>query len=107
MQFISKFIRSLTGDQRIILSIGFHTISFRTFEYSRGEVCSLCSRFSENFFFFFLEELGYLHVGHIVSKSSVTFASDPPISVHSNHSGMVKFGSTGDEGFSIANRQIF
>ena len=47
----------------------------------------------------FFEELGYPKVGPIVSKASATFASDPPISVHSNHSEMVKFVDAGDDGF--------
>jgi hypothetical protein len=45
------------------------------------------------------EELGYPTFGHIVPRASATFASDPPISVHANHSHMVKFGTPRDEGF--------
>jgi pimeloyl-ACP methyl ester carboxylesterase len=47
----------------------------------------------------FYEELGYPKVGHIVSRSSATFASDTPISIHANHSEMVKFRSVSDDGF--------
>lgn len=47
----------------------------------------------------FFEELGYPKFRHIVSKASATFASNPPISVHANHSDMVKFATTRDEGF--------
>ena len=48
----------------------------------------------------FYEELGYPKVGKIVSTASATFASDPAISVYANHSSMVKFSSTADDGFS-------
>jgi protein SERAC1 len=47
----------------------------------------------------FFEEIGYPKIGHIVSEASATFASDPPISVHANHSDMVKFATASDAGF--------
>lgn len=47
----------------------------------------------------FFEELGYPKVEHIVSKSSATFASDSPISIHANHSAMTKFSTPRDDGF--------
>lgn len=47
----------------------------------------------------FFEEVGYTKIGKIVSKQSATFASDTPISVHANHSDMVKFTSVDDDGF--------
>lgn len=54
----------------------------------------------------FFEELGYPKFGHIVSKASATFASDPPISVHANHSDMVKFATTIDDGFQSVAAQL-
>ena len=47
----------------------------------------------------FYEEIGYPKFGTIVSQASATFASDPPIGVHANHSDMVKFATSGDDGF--------
>lgn len=47
----------------------------------------------------FFEELPMPVVGKIVSKDSATFAGYNPISVHANHSQMVKFASAEETGF--------
>lgn len=47
----------------------------------------------------FFEELPLPVVGRVVSKHSATFAGYNPISIHGNHSDMVKFASTEDTGF--------
>ncbi|KAM0495692.1 hypothetical protein ACHAP8_007962 [Fusarium lateritium] len=46
----------------------------------------------------FFEELP-LSIGKVVSKESATFEGYDPISIHSNHAEMVKFGSAEDNGF--------
>ncbi|XXH05092.1 hypothetical protein Hte_011516 [Hypoxylon texense] len=47
----------------------------------------------------FYEELGMPVAGIIVSKASATVESYQAISIHSDHSGMVKFASKEDSGF--------
>ncbi|KAK4985879.1 hypothetical protein LTR50_005668 [Elasticomyces elasticus] len=47
----------------------------------------------------FFEELGMPTVGTVVSKESATFAGYNPISIHANHSDMVKFAVDDDNGF--------
>ena len=47
----------------------------------------------------FFEELPLPGIGKIVSKESATFAGYTPISIHANHSDMVKFASAEETGF--------
>jgi hypothetical protein len=47
----------------------------------------------------FFEELPFPLVGPVVSKSSATFAGYTPLSIHANHSNMVKFSSADETGF--------
>lgn len=47
----------------------------------------------------FFEELPLRVVGKVVSKDSATFEGYNSISIHGNHSDMVKFGSAEDNGF--------
>ncbi|KAI0543744.1 hypothetical protein F4679DRAFT_567608 [Xylaria curta] len=47
----------------------------------------------------FFEAYGYPGIGQIVPKESATFAFDLPISINANHSEMVKFTTTNDDGF--------
>ncbi|TRX88913.1 hypothetical protein FHL15_010141 [Xylaria flabelliformis] len=47
----------------------------------------------------FFEAYGYPGIGQIVPKESATFAFDLPISINANHSEMVKFGTTNDDGY--------
>jgi hypothetical protein len=47
----------------------------------------------------FFEELPLPGIGKIVSKESATFAGYTPISIHANHSEMVKFASAEETGF--------
>ncbi|KAK5011659.1 hypothetical protein LTR28_009893 [Elasticomyces elasticus] len=47
----------------------------------------------------FFEELGMPTVGIVVSKESATFAGYNPVSIHANHSDMVKFAVSNDNGF--------
>ncbi|KAI0183818.1 Alpha/Beta hydrolase protein, partial [Xylaria flabelliformis] len=47
----------------------------------------------------FFEAYGYPGIGQIVPKESATFAFDLPISINANHSEMVKFATTNDDGY--------
>ncbi|KAM0549146.1 hypothetical protein ACHAPJ_009601 [Fusarium lateritium] len=47
----------------------------------------------------FFEELPLPRVGIVVSKDSATLEGHNAISIHANHSNMVKFGSANDNGF--------
>ena len=47
----------------------------------------------------FFEELPLPIVGKVVSKDSATLEGYTPLSIHANHSNMVKFASAGDNGF--------
>ncbi|KAI1869896.1 uncharacterized protein JN550_005486 [Neoarthrinium moseri] len=47
----------------------------------------------------FFEELPLPVVGKVVSKESATFQGHDPISIHANHSDMVKFASPNETGF--------
>ena len=47
----------------------------------------------------FCEEIGLPVVGKVVSKASATFADHPLMSIHANHSDMVKFATIEDNGF--------
>lgn len=47
----------------------------------------------------FFEELGLSGVGKVVSQDSATFGGDTVVSIHANHSNMVKFQSDTDTGF--------
>ncbi|KAI1054627.1 hypothetical protein LB506_010757, partial [Fusarium annulatum] len=47
----------------------------------------------------FFEELPLSTVGKVVSKESATFEGYDPITIHSNHADMVKFGSIEETGF--------
>ncbi|KAK5442735.1 hypothetical protein LTS15_010942 [Exophiala xenobiotica] len=47
----------------------------------------------------FFEELPLPVFGKVVSKASATFAGYNPISIHANHSDMVKFASSEETGF--------
>jgi len=47
----------------------------------------------------FFEELPLPVVGTMVSKASATFADYPVMSIHANHSDMVKFARVDDNGF--------
>ncbi|RSL50958.1 hypothetical protein CEP53_008623 [Fusarium sp. AF-6] len=47
----------------------------------------------------FFEELPLLGVGLVVTKDSATFEGYTPLSIHANHSNMVKFSSDRDTGF--------
>jgi hypothetical protein len=47
----------------------------------------------------FFEELPLPVVGKVVSKASATFSDHPLMSIHANHSDMVKFATTEDNGF--------
>jgi protein SERAC1 len=47
----------------------------------------------------FYEELPMPVVGEVVSKASATFSDHPLMSIHANHSDMVKFASIEDNGF--------
>ena len=47
----------------------------------------------------FFEELGMPTVGRVVSKESATFAGYNPITIHANHSDMVRFATPDDNGF--------
>lgn len=54
----------------------------------------------------FYEEIGYPGVGSIVERSSAIFEGYPPISIHANHAGMVKFSSPADDGFQNVSAQL-
>ncbi|RTE70300.1 hypothetical protein BHE90_015307 [Fusarium euwallaceae] len=47
----------------------------------------------------FFEELPLVGVGLVVTKDSATFEGYTPLSIHANHSNMVKFSSDRDTGF--------
>jgi primosomal protein N' len=47
----------------------------------------------------FFEELPMPVVGKVVSKASATFSAHPLMSIHANHSDMVKFASIEDNAF--------
>jgi pimeloyl-ACP methyl ester carboxylesterase len=47
----------------------------------------------------FFEELPLPVVGQVVSKASATFSDHPLMSIHGNHSDMVKFATIEDNGF--------
>ncbi|KAH6958014.1 hypothetical protein DER45DRAFT_210217 [Fusarium avenaceum] len=47
----------------------------------------------------FFEELPLSTVGKVVSKESVTFEGYDPITIHANHTDMVKFRSIEENGF--------
>lgn len=47
----------------------------------------------------FFEELSLPVIGKVISKVSATVADHPVISIHANHSDMIKFATIKDNGF--------